>query len=308
MRIVTAMKILIPTTLTASRKTRSAISTGLQMGLAVLSGCRRPIVEIKESRRTILAAKTEDRLEDWPPGVVNLRFHLPFLPVDGSHSNHQASKGSYLALARQMCLNINQPYCDSNKPAPEDLLKMHQFEVLLNEGREEAALSVAALMAGNEELLQKAREICAVVAPHGGLVARLRQLSSSADVYTPRHEAPIVDPAAFQKAEALLQGVWDLPSRNALQPCSAIEWRDQLLAVQIEEVPDAPIMEVPDVPGEEAPDVRVQPPRADISELDPSRENPDTDASRKMRNRRRRRHRRRRYRRNKVCDFLHTKE
>ncbi|XP_075726273.1 uncharacterized protein LOC142767919 [Rhipicephalus microplus] len=198
-----------------------------------------------------------------------------------------------------MCLNINQPYCDSNKPAPEDLLKMHQFEVLLNEGREEAALSVAALMAGNEELLQKAREICAVVAPHGGLVARLRQLSSSADVYTPRHEAPIVDPAAFQKAEALLQGVWDLPSRNALQPCSAIEWRDQLLAVQIEEVPDAPIMEVPDVPGEEAPDVRVQPPRADISELDPSRENPDTDASRKMRNRRRRRHRRRRYRRNK---------
>ncbi|XP_075726274.1 uncharacterized protein LOC142767920 [Rhipicephalus microplus] len=70
--------------------------------IKVLSGCRRPIVEIKESRRTILAAKTEDRLEDWPPGVVNLRFHLPFLPVDGSHSNHQGSTGK----TKEVCLSL----------------------------------------------------------------------------------------------------------------------------------------------------------------------------------------------------------
>ncbi|KAL1486429.1 hypothetical protein MTO96_031392 [Rhipicephalus appendiculatus] len=212
-----------------------------------------------------------------------------------------------LAVGREICLQATQPYCDISKRTPEDQLKMRLFKALLKEGLEEAALDVAALMAGNQELLQKAKEICAAQATHGVLVARLGQLSSSAGDSTPRQEAPTSDPTAIQEVEALLQGVWDRSTGKTLQPCSAIAWRDQLLAVQTEEAADVPTEEAPDVPGEEAqgvsreeiPDVPVEPLGGGIWERNHITQHRGTDASTERRSSRKRRHRRRRYRRNK---------
>ncbi|XP_037508425.2 uncharacterized protein LOC119384801 [Rhipicephalus sanguineus] len=211
-----------------------------------------------------------------------------------------ASQDQHLALGQEICLQTMQPFSDISRPTTEDWLKMGLFEELLRQGLEEAALDVATLMAGNQELLQKAKEICAARAPRGALAARLQQLKSNAGHSTPRHEAPTIDPTAIKEVEALLQGVWDSPAGRTLQPCSAIEWRHQLRAVLTEEPPEGrEEEEAPDVPGEEAAEVRVQPLGGAIPELNHSMEHRGTDASTERLNRRKRRHRRRRYRRNK---------
>ncbi|KAH7963809.1 hypothetical protein HPB52_022933 [Rhipicephalus sanguineus] len=82
----------------------------------------------------IWVAQTEDRLEDWPPGVVELGFSLPFLPLDvGLQNFEEACTRSYARAVR--------------RPAVSD-----QSELIMDEEEaEQAAAPAAIFMNGNDQ-------------------------------------------------------------------------------------------------------------------------------------------------------------